>query len=272
MRIFLVLVLFVLLATSCQPAATTTRITLGPTRTPRPPTATPAPPTPPPTAAPTATAAPSVPEPNVTPTEAAPQPTATPTTRPGYFSRDQLIEDARQACGGHRECPSRSLHQRGRQDRLSPPAAPPLERYCGRGDDPRRIPPLSASFHRRCRRRPYRAMARLFSGMPMRREGCPFGLVSWKNPSTWPASLTRESRDLIGATLVSVEGVPLAELCERQRQLHGTENQGPRPPPSRDPLSLAQTLHGGSAPGMARQPSCRRGAAVLKRGDPRGCL
>jgi hypothetical protein len=32
-------------------------------------------------------------------------------------------------------------------------------------------------------------------------------------------------RDLIGARLVSVEGVPLAELCARQRRLQGTENE-----------------------------------------------
>jgi hypothetical protein len=34
-----------------------------------------------------------------------------------------------------------------------------------------------------------------------------------------------EDRDLIGALLVSVEGVPLAELCERQERLKGTENR-----------------------------------------------
>jgi hypothetical protein len=34
-----------------------------------------------------------------------------------------------------------------------------------------------------------------------------------------------EYRDLIGSLLVSVEGVPLTELCQRQTQLRGTENQ-----------------------------------------------
>jgi hypothetical protein len=34
-----------------------------------------------------------------------------------------------------------------------------------------------------------------------------------------------EDRDLLGALLVSVEGVPLAELCERQKRLRGSENE-----------------------------------------------
>jgi hypothetical protein len=34
-----------------------------------------------------------------------------------------------------------------------------------------------------------------------------------------------EYEDLIGSLLVSVEGVPLAELCQRQEQLQGTENE-----------------------------------------------
>jgi hypothetical protein len=34
-----------------------------------------------------------------------------------------------------------------------------------------------------------------------------------------------EDRELLGALLVSVEGVPLAELCERQKRVRGTENE-----------------------------------------------
>jgi len=81
-----------------------------PTATPMPPTNTPVPPTAtpvatpvPPTATPVATPVPPTAttiatqqEPTATPTEVAPQPTVTPTTKPGYFSRDELIEDARQ--------------------------------------------------------------------------------------------------------------------------------------------------------------------------------
>ena len=224
MRIFLVFVLFVLLATSCQPAATTTRITLGPTRTPRPPTATPAPPTPPPTAAPTATAAPSVPEPNVTPTEAAPQPTATPTTRPGYFSRDQLIEDARQLAeaiesahpdpyinGGGKIAFHRRLH---RLLNAIPAEGMTREEFI------RFLRPFIAAVgDAHTELWPdYSVNADAPGGVPLR-----FGVVE---ESLYVAGVPdEESRDLIGATLVSVEGVPLAELCERQRQLHGTENQ-----------------------------------------------
>ena len=49
-----------------------------------------------PTTAPTATVTATKPEPSATPTEVAPAPSATPSTKPGYFSRDALIEDARQ--------------------------------------------------------------------------------------------------------------------------------------------------------------------------------
>jgi hypothetical protein len=73
-----------------------------PTATPVPPTNTPVTPIATPSAPPsstmtmTATAVATAPELSATPTEAPPAPSATPTTRPGYFSREQLIEDARQ--------------------------------------------------------------------------------------------------------------------------------------------------------------------------------
>jgi CubicO group peptidase (beta-lactamase class C family) len=151
-------------------------------------------------------------------------PGAAPTTRPGYFSREQLIGDARQLAEA-----IESAHP---------------EPYINGGG--------KIAFHRRlhhllnaipedgmtreefvCLLRPFIAAvgdahtelwseyslnAHAPGGVPLRFE--------FVEGSLYVAGVPDEqSRDLIGATLVSVEGVPLAELCRRQRELHGTENQ-----------------------------------------------
>ena len=173
-----------------------------------------------PTVAPTATAPRSI----VAPTAAAPQPTAAPTTRPGYYSRDDLIEDARQLA-----------------DAIESAHPDPYTRGGGK-----------IAFHRRLQRllnaipeggmtreefirllRPFIATVgdshtELWSdyhvndnapgGVPLR-----FGIVE---QDLYVAGVPdEENRNLLGATLVSVEGIPLAALCERQRRLQGTENQ-----------------------------------------------
>ena len=151
-------------------------------------------------------------------------PGATPTTRPGYFSRDQLIEDARQLAeaiesahpepyvnGGGKIAFHRRLHH---LLNAIPEGGMTREEFI------RLLRPFIAAVGD--------AHTELWSevsvnahapgGVPLR-----FGLVE---ESLYVAGVPDEkSRDLIGATLVSVEGVPLAELCERQRQLQGTENQ-----------------------------------------------
>jgi hypothetical protein len=207
-------------ATPMSPTAT--QIGVAPSNTPPPATATDTPV--PATAPPTVTAVATTPEPSAIPTKAVPQPTATPTTGPGYFSREQLIEDARQLA-----------------DAIESAHPDPYIRGGGR-----------IAFHRRLQRllnsipkggmtreefirllRPFIAAVgdahtELWSdysvndhapgGVPLR-----FEIVE---ESLYVAGLPdEESRDLIGATLVSVEGVPLAELCARQRRLQGTENQ-----------------------------------------------
>lgn len=163
-------------------------------------------------------------EPRATLTEIPPLPSATPVTRPGYFGRDQLIEDVRQLAeviesahpdpyinGGGKI----AFHRR-RQRLLN---AIPAEGMT-RGEFIRLLRPFIASVGD--------GHTELWSddsgdaqapgGVPLR-----FGVVE---ESLYVAGVPDEgSRELIGATLVSVESVPLAELCERQRQLHGTENQ-----------------------------------------------
>ena len=78
--------------TTTGTAPPTALIAVSATDTPLPPTATRAPTTVPQVAAEA--------EPTATPTELPLAPSATPTPRPGYFSRDQLIEDARQLARG----------------------------------------------------------------------------------------------------------------------------------------------------------------------------
>ncbi len=196
--------------------ATATQVAVAATDTPLPPTAMPLLPTVPSVAAKV--------KPSATPTAIPPVPSAAPTTRPGYFGRDQLIEDARQLAEA-----IESAHP---------------DPYINGGG--------KIAFHRRLQRllnaipaqgttreefirllRPFiaavgDARTELWSDYSLNADApggvsLQFGVVE---ESLYVAGVPDEkSRDLIGATLVSVEGVPLAELCERQRQLHGTENQ-----------------------------------------------
>jgi CubicO group peptidase (beta-lactamase class C family) len=223
-RMFALILLGSLLIAGCgsveptvtPPPATATEVVVAAADTPLPPTAAPALPTVPSVA----TEAESSP----TPTEISPAPSAAPTTRPGYFSRDQLIEDARQLTkaiesahpdpytkGGGKIAFHRRLHH---LLNAIPEGGMTREEFV------RLLRPFIAAVGD--------AHTELWSdysvnddtpgGVPLR-----FGIVE---ESLYVAGIPdEENRDLIGATLVSVEGVPLAELCARQRRLQGTENQ-----------------------------------------------
>jgi len=175
-------------------------------------------------ATPTATAIATEQEPTATPAEIEPAPTATPTTRPGYFSRDELIEDARQLAqllesahpdpyirGGGRIAFHRRLQRllnaipEGGMTRdefvrlLRPFIAAVGDAHTDIWDD-------------------YRVSDNTPGGVPLRFDIVGQSLYVSGAPD-------KEDSDLIGALLVSVEGVGLAELCERQRQVQGTENE-----------------------------------------------
>jgi CubicO group peptidase (beta-lactamase class C family) len=223
-KAFALILLGSLLVTGCgsvEPTATPRPATATPgavaaTHTPRPPTAAPALPTVPSVA--------SEAEPSATPSESSPVPSAAPTTRPGYFSRDQLIEDARQLAEAIESAhPDPYINGGGkiafhRRLRLLLNAIP--ESGMTREEFIRLLRPFIAAVgdaHTELWS-DYAVNARAPGGVPLR-----FGIVE---KSLYVAGVPdEESRDLIGATLVSVEGVPLAELCERQRRLQGTENQ-----------------------------------------------
>ncbi|MGD8791311.1 MAG: serine hydrolase [Anaerolineae bacterium] len=226
-KVFTLILLGSLLITGCRSVeptdtplpATATQVAVAVTDTPLPPTAVAALPTVPPVSS-VGTEA----EPSATPTESSPVPNAAPTTRPGYFSRDELMEDARQLAEA-----IESAHP---------------DPYINGGG--------KIAFHHRLQRllnaipeggmtreefivllRPFIAAVgdahtELWSdysvndytpgGVPLR-----FGIVE---ESLYVAGVPdQEYEDLIGSLLVSVEGVPLAELNERQRRLQGTENQ-----------------------------------------------
>jgi hypothetical protein len=220
------------LAAGCGPAgpattsapATATRITPEPTDTVLPTAAATALPTAvPPTAVPTATATAAQHESSATPTEIPPAATAAPTTRPGYFSRDQLIEDARQLAdslesahpdpyirGGGKIAFHRRLHEL-----LS--AIP--EDGMTRDEFIRLLRPFVAAVgdaHTEIWST-YQVNERSPGGVPLW-----FGIVE---ESLYVAGVPQGvDQDLIGATLVSVEDVPLSELCERQERLQAPEN------------------------------------------------
>jgi hypothetical protein len=223
-RVFALILLGSLLVTGCgsvEPKvaslpATATQVAVAATDTPWPPTATPVPPT----APPVATEA----EPGATPTEISPVSSAAPTTRLDDFSRDQLIEDARQLAdilesvhpdpyirGGGKIAFHRRLH------RLLN-AIP--EEGMTRDEFVRLLSPFVAAVgdgHTEIWYG-YRVNDRVPRGVPLG-----FGIVE---QSLYVAGVPdKEDSDLLGALLVSVEGVPVAELCERQEQLRGTENK-----------------------------------------------
>jgi hypothetical protein len=200
--------------TATSAPATAARIALEATDTLLPPSATPVSPT----------AAPTAPEPSAMPTEAPPQPTATPRTRPGYFSRDQLIEDTRQLA-----------------EILESAHPDPYINGGGR-----------IAFHRRLQRilnsipeegmkkeayiqllRPFVAAlgdshTRIWDGYAVnssRPGGVPlqFAIVE---KSLYVAGVPRSlPQELLGYLLVSVEGLPVDELVERETRLVGCENE-----------------------------------------------
>jgi hypothetical protein len=148
---------------------------------------------------------------------------STPATRPGYFSRERLIEDARQLAdilesthpdpyirGGGKIAFHRRLHQL-----LN--AIP--EEGMTRGEFVRLLSPFIAAVgdgHTEIWYG-YQVSDSYPGGVPLR-----FGIVE---QSLYVSGVPEEEdRDLIGALLLSVEGVPVAELCERQERLRGTEN------------------------------------------------
>ena len=205
---------------SIEPTATTlpataTQVAVAPADTPLPLTDTPV--------LPTVPSASTKAEPTATP-EISPLPSPAPTTRPGYFSRDDLIEDARQLAdalesahpdlytkGGGKIAFHRRLH------RLL--TAIPRDGMT-RDEFIRLLRPFIAAVgdaHTELWS-DYSVNANEPGGVPLR-----FSVVE---ESLYVSGVPdEESSDLIGATLISVEGVPLAELCARQRQLKATENQ-----------------------------------------------
>jgi hypothetical protein len=232
-----VMILVLALLTGCgtvEPTATplpatATRIALEPTHTSSPPTATrptvaPAPPTATPTATSTATAVAAAPEePSATPTEAAPQPTATPTTRPGYFSQEQLIEDARQLA-----------------EIIESTHPDPYINGGGRVAFHRRLQRVLHSIPQEGMRREefVRLLIPFVAGVgdghtvlddeyPVSRDfpgGVPFYLAAIEE-TLYVAGVPRGiDTDLLGSLLVSVEGIPVAELCKRQERMEGVDN------------------------------------------------
>ncbi|HEY71580.1 MAG TPA: hypothetical protein G4O08_13470 [Anaerolineae bacterium] len=150
--------------------------------------------------------------------------TATPTTRPGYYSREQLIEDARQLAtiledthpdpyirGGGKIAFHRRLQQ---LVNAIPAEGMTKEEFV------RLLRPFIAAVGdaHTVIWDAYRVNDSYPGGVPLR-----FDIVE---ESLYVSGVPDEDDvDLIGALLVSVEGVPLAELRERQERLQGTENQ-----------------------------------------------
>ena len=196
--------------------ATATRVVVAAADTPLPPTTAPALPTVPSVA----TKA----EPGATPTEISPMPSAAPTARPGYFSRDQLIEDARQLAEAIESAhPDPYINGGGKiafHHRLHHLLNAIPESGMTREEFIRLLRPFIAAVgdaHTELWS-DYSVNARAPGGVPLW-----FGIVE---ESLYVAGVPdQEYEDLIGSLLVSVEGVPLAELCARQRRLQGTENQ-----------------------------------------------
>jgi len=215
-KAFVLILLGSLLVTGCGSVESTvtplpaaaTQVAVAATNTPLPPTAMPALPTVPSVATKV--------EPSATPTEISPVPSAAPTTRPGYFSRDQLIEDGRQLAdilesahpdpyinGGGKIAFHRRLH---RLLNTIPEGGMTRDEFI------RLLRPFIATVgdaHTELWS-DYSVNAYAPGGVPLR-----FGIVEG---ALYVAGIPdQEYEDLIGSLLVSVEGVSLVELCERQR-------------------------------------------------------
>jgi hypothetical protein len=157
------------------------------------------------------------------PSRSAAQSRPGPTTRPGAFRREQLIADARQLAeilesthpdpyinGGGRIAFHRRLHRV-----LN--AIP--EEGMTRDEFYRLLRPFVAGVgdaHTNFTGG-YEVNARRPGGLPLR--------LAVVEQSLYVTGVTESAqRGLVGARLVSVEGVPLAELLERQRRLRGVDN------------------------------------------------
>jgi hypothetical protein len=165
-------------------------------------------------------------QPTAAPIEVTPETTvtsSTPATRPGCFSREQLIEDARQLAhilesthpdpyirGGGKIAFHRRLHQ---LLNTIPEEGMTRDEFVGL------LSPFIAAVgdgHTEIWSG-YRVNDYTPGGVPLR-----LGIVE---QSLYVSGVPdEEDSDLIGALFVSVEGVPVAELCERQERLRGTEN------------------------------------------------
>jgi hypothetical protein len=162
--------------------------------------------------------------PSTTPTEIRLTPSTTPSTKPGNFSREQLIEDARQLADDIESAHPDPYIRRGgkiafhrRLQRLLN-AIP--ESGLRRDEFIRLLRPFIAAVgdsHTEIWS-DYEVNERSPGGVPLR-----FGIVE---QLLYVTSVPNDlDHSLIGAILISVEGVPLAELCRRQEQLVALENQ-----------------------------------------------
>jgi hypothetical protein len=150
-------------------------------------------------------------------------PSRPPATKPGAFTRQELIEDARQladriesthpdpySAGGGRIAFHRRLHQA-----LN---AIPDE---GMTQDAffRLLRPFVAGV-----RDAHTNFLRGYDVNPARPDGVPLRLKVVEE-SLVVTGITQPHADLLGSRLVSVEGLPLAELVARQYRLRGIDNQ-----------------------------------------------
>jgi hypothetical protein len=173
---------------------------------------------------PTHTAAATTQEPTTAPAEVAQEPTAVSTTRPGYLSRDKLIEDARLLAqvieNSHPDPYTRGGGKIAYHRRLHRLLTTIPEEGLTKDEFIRLLRPFVAAVgdSHTYLGHDYRVNDHTPGGVPLL-----FALVEG---FLYVAGVPDEAHiDLIGATLVSVEGVPLAELCERQSQLVGIENE-----------------------------------------------
>jgi hypothetical protein len=147
----------------------------------------------------------------------------TPATCPGCFSRDALIEDFRQLAdilkNTHPDPYIRGGGKIAFHRRLCQLLNAIPEEGMTRDEFLHLLYPFIAAVgdgHTEIWAG-YRVNDSYPGGVPLR-----FGIVE---QSLYVSGVPdEENHDLIGAFLVSVEGVQLAELCERQEQLRGTEN------------------------------------------------
>jgi hypothetical protein len=144
-------------------------------------------------------------------------------TRPGAFSRQQLMEDTRELAriiedthpdpytsGGGRIAFHRRLH---RVLNAIPDEGMAREEFY------RLLRPFVAGVGDA-----HTNFTRGYGIDPMHPGGVPLGLKV-VGESLVVTRIERQHGDLLGSRLVSVEGVPLAELAARQRQLQGIDNQ-----------------------------------------------